>query len=267
MPSVSNVAIGALQAGAAAHKARHGMNEAISRLSTGMRTVYGGDAGGQSMANSLLAKSKGYAAAGRNIEDGISFAQTAESALIEVGALAQRLFELGIQAGNDELHSSDDTGAQNAEATAIADAIDAIAQKTKFNGFAVLAHTTGTDVTYDVAYSDAADKHTIVSSALDTTQAATLATAAVGHLFATTLLAQVAEALGDIAASLSALKGHQGVALATAGNLAASGARIQDVDFAYESANLTKNSILNQSAMAMVAQANQAQSAVLSVLQ
>ena len=43
--------------------------------------------------------------------------------------------------------------------------------------------------------------------------------------------------------------------------------RIEDTDFAKETANLTKNSVLNQSAMAMVAQANQAQSAILAVLQ
>ena len=55
MPSVSNVAVGALVAGAAASKARHGMNESIARLSTGMRSMYGGDAAGQSVANTLQA--------------------------------------------------------------------------------------------------------------------------------------------------------------------------------------------------------------------
>ena len=44
MTSVSNIAIGANLAGAAADKARHGMNESITRLSTGVRAMYGGDA-------------------------------------------------------------------------------------------------------------------------------------------------------------------------------------------------------------------------------
>ena len=56
MPSVSNIAVGAAMAGAAAQKARHQMNESIARLSTGIRTMYGGDAAGQSIANSLGAK-------------------------------------------------------------------------------------------------------------------------------------------------------------------------------------------------------------------
>ena len=59
----------------------------------------------------------------------------------------------------------------------------------------------------------------------------------------------------------------QAVASATGANLVAAGARIMDTDFARETANLTKASILNQAAMAMAAQANQAQSAILSVLQ
>ena len=58
MPSVSNIAVGALVAGAAASKARHGMNESIARLSTGLRSIYGGDAAGQSVANTLQARSK-----------------------------------------------------------------------------------------------------------------------------------------------------------------------------------------------------------------
>ena len=82
MPSVSNIAVGALVAGSAASKARHGMNESIARLSTGLRSMYGGDAGGQSVANTLQARSNSWAVAARNAEDGISAAQTAESALL-----------------------------------------------------------------------------------------------------------------------------------------------------------------------------------------
>ena len=54
---------------------------------------------------------------------------------------------------------------------------------------------------------------------------------------------------------------------APAANLKAAAARIQDTDYALETANLTKAAILNQSAMAMVAQANQAQQAILTVIQ
>ena len=69
-----------------------------------------------------------------------------------------------------------------------------------------------------------------------------------------------------MAAGISALKGHQSTLYSLAANSEAAASRIQDTDFARSSANLAKFSIMNQSAMAMVAQANQASSAVLSVL-
>ena len=60
MTSVSNISIGARMAGGAAANARHGMNEAIARLSTGKRGMYGGDAGGMAMANNIKAKAIRY---------------------------------------------------------------------------------------------------------------------------------------------------------------------------------------------------------------
>ena len=84
---------------------------------------------------------------------------------------------------------------------------------------------------------------------------------------ADTVLSEVATGLGNIAADLTALKAFQGAASATSANLMATSARIIDTDFAEETANLTKNAILNQAALSMAAQANQAQSAILSVLQ
>ena len=81
------------------------------------------------------------------------------------------------------------------------------------------------------------------------------------------VLADVGESLGNIAAAMTVLKSRQAVAYSASANMLAAAARLQDTDFAASSANLAKFSILNQSAMAMVAQANQAQSAVLAVLQ
>ena len=91
MPSVSNIAIGGNMAAAAASKARHGMNESIARLSTGVRAMYGGDAAGTSTGHAVAADGKGYAQAARNIEDGISFAQMGESVLKEVANLLTRM--------------------------------------------------------------------------------------------------------------------------------------------------------------------------------
>ena len=264
MPSVSNISVGALVAGSAAAKARHGMNESIARLSTGMRSMYGGDAAGQSVANTLEARSKSWAMAARNAEDGISASQVVESALLEIAALAQRLRELGIQADNAALHqSASDTAALNAEATALFDAIDAIRDGATFNGVSLLD---ADGVTLAIGVTDGGATVSLTTGKTHTAVASYTA-AAGADTTADTTLQEVAISLGNVAAGIAALKGRQAVAYAASANLAAAAARVEDTDFAKETANLTKNSVLNQSAMAMVAQANQAQSSILAVLQ
>ena len=116
MTSVSNVAVGAYLAGNAT-KARHGMNEAIARLSTGVRAMYGGDAGGASVAMQIRVDGKS-AAPYRNIEDGISFMQAGES-LLELVALNTRLRELRVQDLNADTLSAGDEVAISAEEDAV----------------------------------------------------------------------------------------------------------------------------------------------------
>ena len=136
--SISNISVGASFAGIQAHKARHEMNGSIMRLSSGNRTLFGADAGGASVGQSLNARSASHYVAARNAEDGISALLTAEAALHEVGALATRLRELGIQADNAALLESDDISALTAEATAIYDAIFNITNSTYFNSNVLL---------------------------------------------------------------------------------------------------------------------------------
>jgi len=267
MPSVSNIAVGAAMAGAAASKARHQMNESIARLSTGIRSMYGGDAAGQSIANSLGAKGASFAVAARNAEDGISFLQSAESLLLEVAALTTRLRELGIQYANKDLLTTTDEAALDAEAAAIGDAIDGIADNVKFNGTQLIGSVAGGGA-ITIGINDQGNTATIGTAttiAIANTDSITGANGVDGS--ADTALGQIAKSLGNVAAGMSALKGYQAVANASAANLKAAAARIQDTDYALETANLTKAAILNQSAMAMVAQANQAQQAILTVIQ
>lgn len=269
--SISNISIGANFAGIQAHKARHEMNGSIMRLSSGNRTLFGADAGGASVGGSLNARSASHYVAARNAEDGISALLTAESALHEVAALATRLRELGIQADNASLLESDDISALTAEASAIYDAMYNITNSTYFNSNALF--TEGANRTY--AIGDVVDSSNVTNS-INTTITTGISfeesleefTTAVGaDDTADIVLTDVALSLGNVAAGIAALKARQAVNYAMASNLEAAASRILDTDFAKETANLTKNSVLNQSAMAMVAQANQAQSAILAVLQ
>ena len=94
MTSVSNAAVGAYLAGNAAAKARHGMNEAIARLSTALKGASCMVVCLVHLLTQIRADGKSAAIAARNIEDGISFLQAGESLLLELAALNTRLREL-----------------------------------------------------------------------------------------------------------------------------------------------------------------------------
>ena len=251
MTSVSNAAVGAFLAGNAAAKARHGMNEAIARLSTGVRSMYGGDAGGASVAHTLRAEGKSALMAARNVEDGISLLQAGESALLEIAALNTRLRELAVQKLNAAFLDTNQENAITAEENAIVTAAGLIDQSA-LNDVTILSAAVA--ITRDL---DGATTNFSANADL---------TIASGVSNIDTEMGKISKALGSMAAGIAALKGHQGTLYGLAANAEAAAARVQDTDFARSSANLAKFSIMNQSAMAMVAQANQANAAVLAVL-
>ena len=262
MSSLASMSTGALMASNYANKSQKELNNSIARISSGKRAMNGRDPAGQGIADSLNSSSRSWNVAARNAEDGISAAQIAESSLMEIAALAQRLREIAIQADNATFQSTTDVAALDAEAAAITKTIEAISTETKFNGVAVLS---ASDQNFTIGVTDAGDLTTITSKGIADPSATTAAAGA--ETQADTALGEVGEALGNIAAAITSLKSRQAVAYSNSANMLAAASRLQDTDFAASSANLAKFSILNQSAMAMVTQANQAQSAVLAVLQ
>ena len=266
MASISNISVGANFAGNYAIKARHEMNASIMRLSSGNRTLAGGDAAGASVGSTLLARAKSHYVGARNTEDGISALLTAESALNEISQLAYRLREIGVASDNAALHTTaTETAALNAEANMIYDTINNIVEETKFNEKALNGETA---ITFAIGSSiDGTNNNTIATNDAMTAAIEDFTTGAAAEASADLILIDVAIGLGNIAASLSSLKARQSVSYASAANLEAAASRVLDTDYARETANLTKASVLNQSAMAMVAQANQAQSSILAVLQ
>ena len=250
MTTVSNIAIGAHLAGNAAAKARHGMNEAIARLSTGVRGMYGGDAASTGAAFQFRAEGASAYVAARNAEDGISFLQAAESVLLELAALNTRLRELEVQSTSSLLQTAE-IAAITAEETAIDTASDLI-EAYELNGTGLL---------------NAQVKFTTSLDGGTTAFGATTAAIALAKDSADTKMALIQKDFGNVAAGISALKGVQGALYSLAANSDATAARMMDTDFAKSSANLAKFTVLNQSAMAMVAQANQANSSILAVLQ
>ena len=152
--------------------------------------------------------------------------------------------------------------ALDAEAAAIYDAIDAIIEDTKFNGvdllgFSVKSHAVAVADDGGAIYLKTSNGFTSVSDYNE---------AAGAEVTADIILSEVATDLGNVAAGMSAFKARQSVAYSASANLSAAASRIEDTDIARESANLTRMAILNQSAMAMVAQANKATGAFLNII-
>lgn len=120
------------------NKSQSSLSSAIERLSSGLRINSAkDDAAGQAIANRFTSNIKGLTQASRNANDGISVAQTTESALGEINNNLQRIRELTVQATNGTNSQSDKESIQ-AEITQRLDEIDRISQQTEFNGVSVL---------------------------------------------------------------------------------------------------------------------------------
>src|SRR6266851_9829238 len=134
--------------GAQRNMALNAMNysKSVEKLSSGLRINRAGDdAAGLSISEKLRGQIKGLGQAQRNSQDGISLIQTAEGALNETHSILQRMRELAVQASNGTLTSNDQT-AISTELTQLGAEIDRIAQKTTFNGKALLDNSLNTSV-------------------------------------------------------------------------------------------------------------------------
>ena len=233
----------------------------MEKLSTGLRiNKAGDDAAGLAVSEKMRAQIRGMEQAERNVQDGISMVQTAEGALEEAGNIAQRMRELGIQAGNDTL-SAEDRAKVKEELTQLQDEMKKISEETKFNGKQLL-NTTGTFTIQAGANSETRTVKTadLSSIAKSLSLTSNIATSSDAQSFVT----KIDTALTSITAARSALGAMQNRLEYTANNLTtstenltAAESRIRDVDVAKEMVTLSKLNILNQASQAMVSQAKQ----------
>ena len=232
----------------------------MEKLSTGLRiTKAGDDAAGLAVSEKMRAQIRGMEQAERNVQDGISMVQTAEGALEEAGNIAQRMRELGIQAGNDTL-SDEDRSKVKAELTQLQDEMSKIATETKFNGKQLL-NAVGTFTIQAGANSETRTITTAdLSSIANGLSTITISSSSQAQSF----VENVDKALTSINDARSALGAMQNRLEYTANNLTtstenltAAESRIRDVDVAKEMVTLSKLNILNQASQAMVSQAKQ----------
>lgn len=138
MAQVINTNIASLNAQRNLNRSQDALQTSLQRLSTGLRINSAkDDAAGLAIAERFTAQIRGLDQATRNANDGISFAQTAEGALGEIGNALQRIRELSVQSANDT-NSASDRQALNDEVSALISEVNRIAQSTQFNGQNVL---------------------------------------------------------------------------------------------------------------------------------
>lgn len=274
--------VAALRATNASASAGSSLATSLERLSTGKRINSAkDDAAGLAIATKMTAQIRGLNAAARNSNDGISLAQTAEGALGQVSNIVQRIRELAVQSSNGTVTNADRAGLDN-ESRALLDQINTIASTTDFNGVKLLDGSaasvsiqTGTNASDTVAVG-LVDSRAVT---LNINKAAVVGTAGATEIDLSTAanasaaLAKLDTALGTVAqgrASLGASQNRLTVTVdninTTVTNLTEARSRIEDVDFSSETTALAKAQILSQASTAMLAQANQAQQSVLSLI-
>ena len=273
--NVINTNIGALKAANASNAAGKALGTAMERLSTGKRINSAkDDAAGLAITTSMTSQVRGMNQGIRNANDGISMAQTAEGALNEVTNMLQRQRELVVQASNDT-YSATDLANLKSEMDALNEQITNVVTNTEFNGQKLFDATAGTAGVVSVqAGANEADAIDIDLSTDLTTDADLAAAAAVDvtalaagdiALFDTAI-----ETVSTVRAGLGASQNQLESAVANLGNnitnLSDARSRIEDTDYSAESTALAKAQILSQASGAMLAQANQSQQNVLSLL-
>jgi len=243
----------------------------FARLSSGLRIASASDdAAGLGISERMRSQIRSYGAASRNAQDGVSLVQTAEGALQEVSNNIARMRELAIQAANGTM-TTGDRGTLDNEYQELISEIDRISGEADFNGLALPDAPTATmDIQVGIDSGE-----TITLTMTDVTAATlgltgditTAANASAELTVLDTATDTVTSGRGLLGAGINRLNSTiQSIASARE-NLSAAESRIRDVDVAMETADLTRNTILQQASVSVLQQANTQPQLALSLLQ
>lgn len=271
MSSIINTNMASLQAQNQLARTTNNLNNTIQHLSSGFRVNSAGDdASGYSIAKNMDSVIRGSAVAIRNANDGISLAQTAAGAIESLSDIMARMRELAVQSANDSNTTNNTLLAT--EFDGLADEADRILAVTEFNKVPVFSATAFKFQISSGSTTVANDTVTLTTTILP---ALTLATAGgvatqAAAVTAKGLIDTAITQLNTVAATVGAFQNRMGFAVENLTSLAqsttAARSRIMDTDFAEQTAQLSKYQILQQAGTAMLAQANQMGSNVLTLL-
>ena len=255
----------------------NGLQKSTEKLSSGYKINRAADdAAGLSISEKMRNQIRGLNKASDNAQDGISLVQTAEGALNEVHSMLQRMSELAVQASNGTNASQDRTALDN-EVQQLKTEIERVGTTTQFNKMDILRgeFSSNNEKTLQVG-ANQNQVITIAISALTSTVGSALddkvkvgtASAAQSSI---TIIQNSITNLSALRSKLGALQNRLEHTVANLDNISentqSAESRIRDTDMAEEMVQYSKNNILQQAGQSMLAQANQANQGVLSLLQ
>ena len=278
MAMVINTNIASINSQRRLNETNNNLATSMERLSSGLRVNSAkDDAAGLAISNRMTSQIRGMTVASRNASDGISLAQTAESAMGELTNTLQRMRDLSVQSSNDGAVTGQDREKLQAEFQQLNDELTRIITSTEFNGKKIINGSLAGGINFQVGANTTSDNRIAVSIADLATTIASVTAASIGsnatETGARTAIDSIDEAIRAIDTSRANLGAIQNRFTTTISNLqssienqSAARSRITDTDFAVETANLSRNQILQQAGTAMLAQANQSGQSVLSLL-
>ncbi len=257
------------------------LGKSLERLSTGLRINRASDdAAGLSVSESLRTQVRGSQVANRNANDGIALLKIAEGAANEISAMLQRMRELSVQSDNDTL-TTVERQYLDQEFQALTEEITRISAAAQYNGqtliyggegFGVAGGSSsilhigannvqGVDRLALTISSVSAGALGLTNSGISTNVGALNAITAVDNA-----IMSVNRMRSDLGAYINRLEHAVNNLDNQTHNMQAAESTIRDVDFAEQTTHFMRSQILNQSATAMLAQANQVPQSVLSLL-
>lgn len=272
-----NTNVSALNAQRQLFDSTNALDKSYERLSSGFRiNSASDDAAGLQISQRLTSQIDGIGQAVRNANDAISLTQTAEGALSETTASLQRIRQLAVQSQNG-INSAADRNALNSEVTALKTEISRIATDTEYNGVKLF------DGSYSASFLVGANSGQNISVNLSAGAIATAGFSATGlgmsalsvstaaaAATALTTIDTALDAVGAVRADLGSEENRFQSSIRNLSNvnenLQSARSRIMDTDFAAETANLTKNQILQQASIAVLSQASNRPQTALSLL-
>jgi flagellin len=278
MPSI-NTNVAAIKARMNLDRVQREMDTSIARLSSGKRiTRAHDDAAGSAIAGRMESQIRGLNMSIRNAKDGQSLVDTQEGALQEVASMLQRMRELAVQSANG-IASDDDRDYLQLEFTQLFNEIEAVSQNTRFNDTRVISGASfnfysdidvaGADISVTGMKAMATALMTSISSvSISSTQSATSTT---GIASTITVLDRAIGSVASMRANLGAISNRFNHVIDNLSNVVANTesarSRVEDADFAVETTQLTRNTVLQQAATSMVAQANAQKNSILVLIQ